>query len=1351
MTASSGKKKRRLRKLFLGGLVVAVVTLPWWQQTILWLGARIAGASYERYESVEGGRFRLVDVAWSQPGGGVSFTAGEVEAADLPRWLWSRDARAQVRGWKVEIQDDKPKSADAGSPPPNPDEALALAAQIAGWLERGLGRLDASDGRVLVAGQEMDLPQLGYAQRTLTARVGWRDEEAELSVVLPAAADASADVSSSPSSALSFTAASSARADVKGSLAAGGRVDAVAHWQGNEAGLEATLADSWLPRTLTARGAGWRLPAALWDRTDTYGDLAGDWSLSWENGNYRARVEARAQPLPDRGAGAPPVHAVAEASGDRETITIRRLEVTAPQGRAHLLEPFAISTTGKLLTERSQFDFEVDLGALAVSGLAGRASGRASFNPADAMGAAGAGALAVAFTLDGRGLAWQGKAIGDADIRGEVRWPEVAIAAATLALPEAGGEIKLSGGYNVETRILADTRLEVSLKNAAALAPWLPAEAGDAVFENLILEGHARGPLAAPEHEGKLTVESAEWVRPAASASAPAPKPLSFRVAWSGEGAAVDFSQLSAATADNAAAIELAGRFRPATSPDGEMEVTLSSLRWLRGGEPFAELLAPVTVRQGGETLLEISPMTLGSGGFPAAALPDGKSPSADSREVLSTPDDSRQRLESRRSGASLPSSSFFLSAEASLKTPAADGARRLKFEIRSVTAALLTDWVRQVPAAVTTSGFALSSLAADLSWTSPDAPIAGTLRGAFSADTPLPGERVSVTVDLATGAGDAGSGGIELRTAQIRARDAVLAEASGRFPATLHARREGWFRLSEEVPFAFEIASRDGAGWQETLAELTGVKLSGATLHGRVEGTVGEPRGSLTLAATQLEIPAGRLPFTLPAVTDARVELVFDGREGLRMPVARVDIDGQPVSVSGKLPVRADEWASLPETWSGLVRERAEGELHITKAKVASLARYMPTYLAPAGEVSTDIRYGPRQRLEGTLVLEGAASRPLGPLGVLQQIEAHLRFHERTVEVESLKALAGGQPVTLAGKADWPRGGRPRVDVTLRGQNVPFVRQAGLVVRGDLDLAARSLDDDSGGGRISGEVRLRESMFLADLTSLLPGGTRGASRRPPYFSVEEPPFRDWEIDVSLRGQRFLRVRTPVFAGLVSARFNLAGTLGNPRAVGEATVEDGRVIFPFTTFVVQEGGGIRLTEASPYEPRLQLTGTAQRYDYDLRMELGGTATDPTVQFFSSPALDSEQVLMLVMAGMAPTESSFSASSSRLARFGTYVGADVLRQLGVDDGTSERLTIRSGEKLSRQGKETYAVEYALGGRWAVVGEYDEFDGYNAGVKWRFTPKRAELPEPPEKAEADNEKTDTPGGAGKGGAP
>ena len=45
-------------------------------------------------------------------------------------------------------------------------------------------------------------------------------------------------------------------------------------------------------------------------------------------------------------------------------------------------------------------------------------------------------------------------------------------------------------------------------------------------------------------------------------------------------------------------------------------------------------------------------------------------------------------------------------------------------------------------------------------------------------------------------------------------------------------------------------------------------------------------------------------------------------------------------------------------------------------------------------------------------------------------------------------------------------------------------------------------------------------------------------------------------------------------------------------------------------------------------------------------------------------------------------------------------------------------ISTGEKVSRGGRETYRIEYDLNGRWSLIGEYDEFDDYNAGLKWKI---------------------------------
>jgi translocation and assembly module TamB len=69
----------------------------------------------------------------------------------------------------------------------------------------------------------------------------------------------------------------------------------------------------------------------------------------------------------------------------------------------------------------------------------------------------------------------------------------------------------------------------------------------------------------------------------------------------------------------------------------------------------------------------------------------------------------------------------------------------------------------------------------------------------------------------------------------------------------------------------------------------------------------------------------------------------------------------------------------------------------------------------------------------------------------------------------------------------------------------------------------------------------------------------------------------------------------------------------------------------------------------------------------------------------------------------------------------FLGRDVLGKLGFEDNGEPRLTIRSGEEITEQGRPTYHVEYRLSPRWALEGEYDRFGSFNAGFKWRIYSK------------------------------
>jgi translocation and assembly module TamB len=406
-------------------------------------------------------------------------------------------------------------------------------------------------------------------------------------------------------------------------------------------------------------------------------------------------------------------------------------------------------------------------------------------------------------------------------------------------------------------------------------------------------------------------------------------------------------------------------------------------------------------------------------------------------------------------------------------------------------------------------------------------------------------------------------------------------------------------------------------------------------------------------------------------------------------------------------------------------VQAHAQLRLQIPDAHVAMFSPYLPAALAPSGSLQADIQFN-RGALAGFLRLRDAASRPLGPLGVLQQVSADVDFADHRVILRRVSALSGGQPVTVSGTVELPASGwttgtltEPRYNIAVHGENLPFVRQAGMLIRGDLDLTLKT--PDKGSPHISGKVTLRDSLFLTDVRAFLPhGGGASPAHRPPYFSVETAPLNTWVLDVNVVGTRFIRVRMPVFSGVASTHFHLGGTLGDPRAIGEATIDQGTVRMPFASFDVKQGA-VRLTEESPYEPTIYLRGLGQHWGYDLTLEITGKASSPDIAFTSSPALDPEQVLLMVMTGAAPSNEVNSSLTHRAVAIGAFFGQSLMGSLTGSDGAQDKLSIESGAKVSEQGKETYDIEYKLSDRWTLTGEYDEFDQYIAGVKWRVAPK------------------------------
>ena len=557
---------------------------------------------------------------------------------------------------------------------------------------------------------------------------------------------------------------------------------------------------------------------------------------------------------------------------------------------------------------------------------------------------------------------------------------------------------------------------------------------------------------------------------------------------------------------------------------------------------------------------------------------------------------------------------------------------------------------------------------------------------------------------------------GIELKEFKVVDGDRVLTQATGRLPLVLVMEPAPHLLIDEVAPLELSASTEPDSPLWATLAAYTGLELTKPTAKLNLKGTLRQPTGELQAGVAQLALSPGRYKFSLPEFTDLTLALQF-GRELVTLTTFSAKLDGQAVQAGGRLSMDDGGWQQLWREPAAFDWKKAEAKVEIPDADLAPLARRFPNFVAAQGRLTAHAELAAGGKISDELHLADAASRPFGPLGALQGVQVDLTLAKHLITVRTLTGKLGGEPVTLDGSVTLVPGAAPHLALGLKGTNLPLVRNTGLLLRTDLDLHAST--DAAGLTRLSGAITVRDCLVMANinLRTLLPTGRRGVTRQPPYFAVLAEPFHHWPLAVDVRAPGSVRVRTTAYNGTASAHFQLSGTLGEPRAVGELTVDQGQVLFPFATFKVTQGT-VRLREADPFHAVVNLNATSQRRDYQLRLEMTGELPAPNVTITPTPALGAADVLLLVMTGQAPagaTPYSATNSSPRLALLGAYLSRGFFQNLGFSG--EDRLEISAGEHISRAGRETYEFEYKLGKRWSLQGEYDEFDAYNAGVKWR----------------------------------
>jgi len=476
----------------------------------------------------------------------------------------------------------------------------------------------------------------------------------------------------------------------------------------------------------------------------------------------------------------------------------------------------------------------------------------------------------------------------------------------------------------------------------------------------------------------------------------------------------------------------------------------------------------------------------------------------------------------------------------------------------------------------------------------------------------------------------------LEVRDFLWRAGDQELATGAASLPVPEDFARWREALAEDGRPIAVFLNSRELSlgllsQWIPPLQQLD--PRSTGQLQINITGTYPNPVVDAKVEIRELRSPAQ------PDLPPTDLVISLSGRDGrLGIEGSATAPDFPTADLQASMPFRPAAWAKDPEQ---LMAEPLEGNVRLPRIELSRFTTLVPAAEQLAGVLTGTVSIGGTvgaPKLQGTLDLADAGIRFRKiQIPALERINATLDLATDRIILRNLRSIVAGGTLLGEGSLVINEGALGEIDLRLRGDHLPVIRNEQFIIRANADLR---LQGTLAQATLSGDIGTVDSIFHRDI-QILPMGTpfttpaaaelpRLDTRREPGDLVPEA-LRGWNLDVTVRTLEPMLLRGNVANGDVTGLIRIRGTMGNPAPDGRIRLRDFRATLPFSTLTIRSGTAT-FTPETGFDPILELRGSAEPRPYRVNIYVFGRASDPQHILTSNPPLPENEIMTLLATG-----------------------------------------------------------------------------------------------------------------------